>query len=294
MVKRKKNILIIFFVVCCLLYILYTMYMMYRRREGFQLETATIERHIGRVDTSGPTEVSGVPLVVYRSWQTENIPTRMMGAVRKTMAMTPEFDNEFFTDQDCIDFIDTNYEPNVGKAFRCLKPGAYKSDLWRCCILYKRGGIYIDIKLELYLPLKDILEQHPKIFIVDEAWGLSCENATPLWNGVMSSPPGNPMFKACIDEIVEHCKNKEYKSNDLEITGPCLLGKMVERYEGKEFIHSMPFKHTQARHFFYNDQKMFMEYDGYREDQAANQTTRKRYGEMWKERDIYNTEIAFD
>ena len=29
-----------------------------------------------------------------------------------------------------------------------MVPGAYKADLWRYCILYIYGGIYIDIKLE--------------------------------------------------------------------------------------------------------------------------------------------------
>jgi hypothetical protein len=206
------------------------------------------------------------------------------------MAMTPEFDNYFFTDQDCIDFIDSNYEPNVGRAFRALKPGAYKSDLWRYCILYKRGGIYIDIKLELHLPLKDILEKYPKLFIIDMA---KCDDTTALWNGVMSSPPGNPMFKACIDEIVENCKNRDYKSNDLDVTACCLLGRMIDTYEGKEFTPALPFKHPKLRLFYYNDELMFTEYEGYREDQAANQIT-ERYGKLWNERNIFNIEVDFD
>jgi len=285
---RRKNILwILVLVVCCILYFLRTRYGV---KESFQVETTSIEKFMGRADTSGPTEVSGVPLTVYRSWHSQQIPVRMMATVKKTMAMTPEFDNYFFTDQDCIDFIESNYEPNVGRAFRSLKPGAYKSDLWRYCILYKRGGIYIDIKLELHLPLKEILEKYPKLFVIDMA---KCDDTIPLWNGIMSSPPGNPMFKACIDEIVENCRNRDYKSNDLDVTACCLLGRMMDRYEGKEFTPALPFKHTKLRKFFYNEQLMFSEYEGYREDQAANQIT-ERYGKLWKERNIFNTDIEFD
>jgi mannosyltransferase OCH1-like enzyme len=259
-------------------------------KESFQLETTKIESFTRRVEKSGPTEVSDVPLVVYRSWHSDQIPVRMMETVKKTIAMTPEFDNYFFTDQDCIEFIESNYEPNVGKAFRCLKAGAYKSDLWRYCILYKRGGIYIDIKLELHLRLKEILEKYPKLFIIDMA---KCDDTTALWNGVMSSPPGNPMFKACIDEIVENCRNRDYKSNDLDITACCLLGRMMDKYEGKEFTPSLPFKHQVLRKFHYNDDLIFSEYDGYREDQAANQIT-ERYGKLWKERNVFNMDITFD
>jgi len=277
-------------VVTIVLFILFTMNVMHRRIDGFSNELARIDSFTQRMDTSGATEVSGVPLVVYRSWSSNNIPVRMMETVKKTMAMTPEFDNYFFSDNDCIKFIEDNYEPNVAKAFRCLKPGAYKSDLWRYCILYKKGGIYIDIKLELQLPLMSILEKYPKLFIVDMA---KCNDTIPLWNGVMSSPPGNPMFKACIDEVVENCKNRDYRSNDLDVTACCLLGRMMDMYEGKEFTPSLPFRHKELRKFHYNDELMFIEYDGYREDQTAHQTT-GRYGQMWKDKNVFDTSILFE
>ena len=45
-----------------------------------------------------------------------------------------------------FDFIKNNYPVDVLEAFNKLIPGAYKADLWRYCVLYKLGGIYLDIK----------------------------------------------------------------------------------------------------------------------------------------------------
>ena len=83
-------------VVTIVLFILFTMNMTHRRIDGFSNELVRIDSFTQRMDTSAPTEVSGVPLVVYRSWSSNNIPVRMMETVKKTMVMTPEFDNYFF------------------------------------------------------------------------------------------------------------------------------------------------------------------------------------------------------
>ena len=49
----------------------------------------------------------------------------------------------------------------------------------------------------------------------------------------MNSPPGNTVFRSCIDEIILNCKNKVYKSSYLDITAGDLLGRM--RYKYKHF-----------------------------------------------------------
>ena len=47
------------------------------------------------------------------------------------------------------EFISKYFNKDVLEAYDTLLPGAYKADLWRYCILYKMGGIYMDIKYTL-------------------------------------------------------------------------------------------------------------------------------------------------
>ena len=286
--KRDRILLVAFFIFLVGLYI-------YRTKKV--QEQVRIDKFIPRT-TSGPKEVSGVPLVIYRSWITNSLPIRMNNTVMKTIALTPEFDNFFFSDEDCYNFIRDNFEPDVLNAYICLKPAAFKSDLWRYCILYKKGGMYLDIKLELKLPLYDILKKYPKIFVQDmmsfpkEKNPLTTE--TPLWNGVMSSPPGNPVFKACIDEIVESCKNRDYKQHVLDITGPYQLGRMVDKYEGLSFSRELPFRHHTLKQIHYFDDLFTTEYEGYRDDQKRLALVKvKYYGELYKERDVFDSSVIF-
>jgi mannosyltransferase OCH1-like enzyme len=59
----------------------------------------------------------------------------------------PQFIHHLFDDNDCREFIKKFFKPNVLHAYDKLIPGAYKADLFRLCILFIKGGIYMDIKL---------------------------------------------------------------------------------------------------------------------------------------------------
>jgi len=52
-----------------------------------------------------------------------------------------------FHDAECRDFIAQEYPPDVLMAYDRLIPTAFKADLWRYCVLYKYGGVYLDAKL---------------------------------------------------------------------------------------------------------------------------------------------------
>jgi mannosyltransferase OCH1-like enzyme len=301
--KRDRFLLVVFFIFLVGLYI-------YRTKQV--QEQVLIDKFVPRT-TSGPKEVSGVPLVIYRTWISNNVPIRMKKSLTRSLAFTPEFDNHLFTDDDCYNFIRDNFEPNVLNAYKCLKPGAYKADLWRYCILYKKGGVYIDIKHELKMPLYDVVEKHPVIYVQDV---LSfprkrlplvsylviyppdlnpLTTKTPLYNGFLASPPGNPVFKACIDEIVESCKNRDYKQNMLDITGPYQLGRIVDKYEGESFARNSPFKNKIAAMLHYYNTTFMVDYLGYRDDQSRLALSKvSHYSILYKNGDVYDTSVKFN
>ena len=73
--------------------------------------------------------------------------------------MNPEFNHYLYDDKMCREFIKQNFSDDVLYVFDKLKPGAYKADLWRYCILYINGGIYIDIKFKCNEKLINFLDQ---------------------------------------------------------------------------------------------------------------------------------------
>ena len=51
-----------------------------------------------------------------------------------------------FNDDSCRDFLAITFPPDVVYAYDELIPSAFRADLWRYCILYMFGGVYMDIK----------------------------------------------------------------------------------------------------------------------------------------------------
>jgi mannosyltransferase OCH1-like enzyme len=290
----KKGRPYIVIIVCIItIYLLFNLDMI---RESFTYDITDEDRHvphyIERQNKNAPKEINGVPLVIYRSWVTNNVPPLMKKNIYKSISITPEFDNYLYSDEDCYKFIEDNFEENVLNAYKSLKPGAYQCDLWRYCILYKKGGIYSDIKMDLQIPLIDILKEHPNIFIWDNPDDPNTFK-NQIWNGFMSSPPGNPIFKGCIDEIVLNCKNKDYKDNLLDITGPCLLWRINKKLESTDLSKVSPFTFVIGKYeILYKDKMFISKYKDYDNDQRATQKT-EHYSVLYNKKDVFDDSVIF-
>ncbi len=88
--------------------------------------------------------------IIFQTWHTtyppSSLPPKMRETVNQIIAANPECDHQLFNDTECRNFIRDNFPQQVLTAYDTLIPTAFKADLWRYCILYKHGGIYLDIK----------------------------------------------------------------------------------------------------------------------------------------------------
>jgi mannosyltransferase OCH1-like enzyme len=86
-----------------------------------------------------------IPLKLFQTWHTLDLPPNMKQNVKRLQRENPEFEYFLYDDKMCRKFIKEHFHEEVVFAFDKLKPGAYKADLWRYCVLYIHGGIYLDI-----------------------------------------------------------------------------------------------------------------------------------------------------
>ena len=91
-----------------------------------------------------------IPPNIFQTWYTKFLPPLMAKSIKTIQLLNPKFKYFLFDDNDCREFIKTHFKPEVLWAYDSLTPGAYKADLWRYCVLFIHGGIYLDIK---YTPL---------------------------------------------------------------------------------------------------------------------------------------------
>ena len=59
-----------------------------------------------------------------------------------------DYEFRYYSDDDCIRYLDKNFGKKYSDKFKELKNGAHKADLFRYCVLYLEGGVYMDIDME--------------------------------------------------------------------------------------------------------------------------------------------------
>jgi mannosyltransferase OCH1-like enzyme len=228
-----------------------------------------------------------IPLKIFQTWHTKNLPPKMLDAVNLIKKTNPRFEHYLYDDNDCREFIKENFSEDVLNAYDSLIPGAYKADLWRYCILYKQGGIYIDLTYYPYNGFKFINLTEKEHFVLD----LPSDNTgvNGIYNALMVCLPGNDKLLKAINQIVENVSNNYYGNCWLEPTGPLLL----EKYFSKNEKMNLDLNHEWHNRTSQNDKiiklnnyiilKSYNEYKNERDHYSI----KKHYGDLWKESNIY-------
>ena len=222
-----------------------------------------------------------IPHNIFQTWHTKKLPPQMFSTISNIKKLNPRFNHYLFDDNDCREFIKNNFDESILNAYDRLIPGAYKADLWRYCILYKKGGIYLDIK---YKPTDGFKFVH----LLDKEYFVLDNDRIGIYNALMICKPGNTILLKAINEISENVKNKFYGKTFLEPTGPHLLFKYFSESE----IQTIVLKHIATgnkdydRIIKYNDTVILNCYPGYFIERY-NYSLKKHYSQLWTERNIY-------
>jgi hypothetical protein len=233
---------------------------------------------------------SVIPLNIYLTWGTKELPIKMQENVDRMKKVNPEFNIQLYDDYDCREFIKKHFSKDILTAFDTLKPGAYKADLWRLCILYINGGIYSDIKFNCINNFKFIALTEREHFILDRP-GYWKEGNIGLHNAILVAKPKNILFLRCINKISENVKNKNYDYNFLYPTGPGLLG---EEYIKKLRVNDSTMNIQVDLCLEDNEQIIFnnvpilkTNYKEYRDEQKLFAKT-QTYGDIYSLKQIYD------
>jgi mannosyltransferase OCH1-like enzyme len=224
-----------------------------------------------------------IPLDLYTCWHTKDLPPLMKSNYDLLVQGNPKIKFHLFDEEDCCRFISENFDAEVLDAYDRLIPCAYKADLWRYCVLYINGGIYMDIKYQCANGFKFISLTEKEHFVKDRPE--SC-----VYNALIVSLPKNEILLKCIQKIVENVKNNYYGNNALYPTGPGLLGSFLNDQHINQL--NMYFTETKVEnrinefYIVYNDITILKYYKGYREEQSRYQQN-SYYTDLWNNKNIY-------
>lgn len=233
-----------------------------------------------------------IPRDCYTIWHTKNLPPLMAENYKSLQLQNPTIKFHLYDEKDCALFIEKNFEKDVLDAYEKLAPSSYKSDLWRFCVLYINGGIYLDIKYNTINGFQ--LEQlcYNEHFVIDRpndknnAWWNKDEQG--IYTALIVTSPRNKILRQCIYAIIENVETYYYGKNALYPTGPGLLGrKFFGESKSSHLLQSIQLFHNEKNAIIYKNCKILDIYDGYRKEQSEYQNN-FHYSLLWAQNSIYN------
>ena len=261
---------------------------------------------------------SVIPLHIYQTWHTKKLPPKMKECVEKLKKDNPEFEHHLYDEPNCRNFIKKHFDKEVLNTYDKIIPSAYKCDLWRYCVMYKKGGIYLDIKFQCEPGFKLMELTNREHYVLDRPYAdLQIKNDDEIklinnpdyynniynkidssywenkqigiYNAILICKPGNEFMRKCINNCVKNIKNNYYGHNPLYPTGPGLLGNLYFNGDYKK-ISEFELFNSLVGTFVLNKNRVIMRhYPEYRiEQQNKHFKPKPNYAQLWTDKKIYN------
>ena len=100
-----------------------------------------------------------IPKNIVQSLNSRKVTKKLYNNIERIKNLNPDYNYEFFTEKESIEFINKYYGQDYVKAYIKLYNGAFRADFFRYCYLYEKGGIWIDIFMNLEKSLDSIIDK---------------------------------------------------------------------------------------------------------------------------------------
>jgi Glycosyltransferase sugar-binding region containing DXD motif len=128
--------------------------------------------------------------------------------VQASIAMHPNAQVRFLTDQDCIQSLQSVLGENAPliQYFEKETKGMYKADICRGAALWETGGIYLDVDVGLRMPLTDVLEANTTF--ATTLVHKDSQHIGGFFQAFMASTPRHAILERYLELFLEHYQGK--------------------------------------------------------------------------------------
>lgn len=148
-----------------------------------------------RSSTSQSARSEKIPLILHQTnTHRTTIPAKVF---QNVLHFAPDFEHRVYDDQQCLTFLREHFDVSVVNTYLRLK-GPHRADLFRYCVLYVHGGLYLDIKTELVRPLLQVcdLSAHSLYTVLNY-------RSNQIYQGILFARPGHPLIHRLIQNVVK-------------------------------------------------------------------------------------------
>ena len=167
-----------------------------------------------------------IPKIIHQTWKSEKIPEKWKDGVDSCHKIHKGYRYILWTHQMMTKFV-RKYYPEFYPTYRDYMHDIQRCDAFRYLVLYKYGGIYLDLDLVCKKKLDEFLHY-------DLVLARSPNLPGAYINAFYMSIPKHPFLKFCIDKLSKYKDHSvSYFGNRSHIfhsTGPFFLKEMIHHY----------------------------------------------------------------
>jgi len=186
---------------------------------------------IGVIDTTRP---QFIPRVVYQTWYTRNLHKEVRKERRHMQEINPDYEFKLFLDAEMDKFVESNFDRRVYDAYSKLNIVTAKADFWRYLVLYKNGGVYIDMDSAILKPLSSFIGEKDQAVLTVQRNGV--DGSEPLfaqWGLIFA--PGHPILNRTIECIIDNISQRRFANSTLFLTGPVVYSNAISSLHQENF-----------------------------------------------------------
>jgi hypothetical protein len=109
-----------------------------------------------------------IPRVIHQTYPTLVVPKMIEDNIANIKKLNPGWECRLYDDLEISKYIARHYGSEMLKAYRRINPkyGAARADLFRYLLIYREGGVYLDIKSTVKRPLDEVLSDGDQYILV--------------------------------------------------------------------------------------------------------------------------------
>jgi len=171
-----------------------------------------------------------IPRNIFQTWETKELSSGFLKLTQTWKDKNLNYSYFLFDSNDRENFIKKHFSINVYNAYNRIIPGAFKADLWRYCVLYIFGGVYIDIDTICINSIDKFLNEDVEFITPVDLNNCSTIGTHNLFCSFIASIPKHPILLNCINRIVSNVENNIIPFSNLDFSGPGILGRSTNTF----------------------------------------------------------------
>lgn len=161
-----------------------------------------------------------IPKKIYQTYKNYDLSLEQSKLIKQTIDSNPEFEYFFMDDDECLEFIESNFNQDFIQMYKSLPLGVMRSDVWRVAVIYINGGVYCDIDVRFKRSISELLADNELIIFNEELGGTS--------NFFFAAKPKHPLLGLVLERFV----------SEQDITRNCSSELLVQDF-GMNIFHQI-------------------------------------------------------